>query len=817
MSIYPILEDNVEFFTIETHPSKSYSSRYRRDSNGALIYYTGSNGNLEEVLDNTGSISLYAERSLVEKEAFSFQSGDYRAYQDTSLESLRRDIVLNTSTDKFALMQTYLNGVYATTASLRKQKKLEIIRFEPTVNFTSNTLRKTTITDHLMPYYRPNYITANFNYSNYNSLNFFLGSATSDTEHTIPSSSVLLYPNPQGSSIGVAGVYDSQYGKTPSGSISFDFWINPRYLAGESEDYKAGTVLHLTGAYAISLHTGSYKDQNGISKKFKLSFQVDEGTGPAPSELSTSSSNIFFSDDNVLEYNKWQHVTVRHGGISKNYSGSFVVDGNIVGKFAYDAPNYGLFDTTGSKSPIVLCVGNFYEGVNLLSEFFNTNAALRDGLIELTAGTEDPDFSDFSFAHPLQAEIHDLKIYDRYLSLDDISELQKNAPAIMKDLKFYLPPFFTEESPYRQFVGTYGGVMTTPFFEKDATTTTPFNAELAFSVDGLYMNLENHVRDFATGRYPRLWFLTGSSFEPPNEVVETAEYFLYASGSNAGSNKRRAYTIMPCDHGGWNPNFGFLSGMSGSLKGGRYSNDLGNLSLGNISLRTIVTGTFPTNGVSFTTTLSGAIVDEFLGAGPETMNETPGNDLTVYNRLRNGDSNQVVVFDISNLFYGKKIKPGTIVLTDSRISGSDDKIKLVLRDDGEGNLYRADADGVHATWASIGNVFYEEGLVFIKAPQLFFFGKEGFDISFRGVQNVHNVTYNCMARSLDLISSSNTTWSPDLMYDEELANEPDQRFVYVTGINIHDDNMNIIMKARLAQPVPKKSGDKLLFKLKMSY
>jgi len=65
MSIHSLTEENIEFFTIETHPSKSYSSRLRRDSNGSVMYFTGVNGNLEEVLDNTGSVYVYDNRSPV--------------------------------------------------------------------------------------------------------------------------------------------------------------------------------------------------------------------------------------------------------------------------------------------------------------------------------------------------------------------------------------------------------------------------------------------------------------------------------------------------------------------------------------------------------------------------------------------------------------------------------------------------------------------------------------------------------------------------------------------------------------------------------
>lgn len=821
MSIHSLTEENIEFFTIETHPSKSYSSRLRRDSNGSVMYFTGVNGNLEEVLDNTGSVYVYANRSPVEKEATKPAGSTFSSFEDSSLEALRQSIVRDPSTNKSSSLQVYLSGVHASTASLRKEHKQEIIRFEPTVHFTSNTVRKTLITNHLMPYYRPNVTTANFNFTNYNSVNFFSAShAYASGSNMMPDTSVLLYPNPPLTLV-TPGVYTSQYGHTPSGSFSFDFWINPRYTVGDGETYKAGCLLHLTGAYAISLHSGSYKDKNGRPTKFRMMLQLSSGSNVEPSKAVVNTSNIFMTDDNVLNYNTWHHVTIRHGGSSYNHgSGSFIVDGNNVGNFSFTDDSFGLYNAAESLSPNVLCVGNYYRGVNVLDDFFNTNAALRDGLIELNSNPSDPDFNDFEFSNPLRAEFHDLKLYDKYLNLNDIEALNTAAPTSLSDLKFYLPPFFTEESPNRQFVGDHGGILVTPFFERDGTTTTPYNGELAFSVNGHYMNLENYTRDFASGTYPRLWMLSGSAIEPPSSVVETANYFMYSSGSNAGANKRRLYTILPCDHGNWQPNFDLLKTMSGALAGGRYSNDLGNLDIGHVSLRTVVTGVFGTSAVSFSTSFtseSNPIVVKFLGAGPDKMLETPGDDMTIYNRLRDGDSNQVVVFDISNLFYGMRIKPGTLVITDQNISGSDGAMSITLKDDKHGNLYRGDSFSDHATWASVGNVFYNEGLVFIKAPQLFFFGREGFNISFNGVQNIHTTTYNCYARPNTLLSSSNTTWDSSLQLDEDLANEPDQSFVYITGINIHDDNMNIIMKARMAQPIPKKSGDKLLFKCKLDF
>jgi hypothetical protein len=41
--------------------------------------------------------------------------------------------------------------------------------------------------------------------------------------------------------------------------------------------------------------------------------------------------------------------------------------------------------------------------------------------------------------------------------------------------------------------------------------------------------------------------------------------------------------------------------------------------------------------------------------------------------------------------------------------------------------------------------------------------------------------------------------------------------IYVTGLNIHDDNFNIIMKAHFAQPILKTEADEFVVRLKMDF
>jgi hypothetical protein len=42
-------------------------------------------------------------------------------------------------------------------------------------------------------------------------------------------------------------------------------------------------------------------------------------------------------------------------------------------------------------------------------------------------------------------------------------------------------------------------------------------------------------------------------------------------------------------------------------------------------------------------------------------------------------------------------------------------------------------------------------------------------------------------------------------------------FVYISELNLHDENLNVVAKAVLAQPAIKREGEKLLFKVAFDF
>jgi hypothetical protein len=192
-----------------------------------------------------------------------------------------------------------------------------------------------------------------------------------------------------------------------------------------------------------------------------------------------------------------------------------------------------------------------------------------------------------------------------------------------------------------------------------------------------------------------------------------------------------------------------------------------------------------------------------------------GVPLTILNRTRDPSSNQVTFFDISNLFYGTNIEPGTLTLTDPSLSGSAGAISVTLKDDGYGGLYRADTLGQPAKWNSVGTVYYNEGIIAIKSPHLYHFGKDGYTLTFDGHQPVNTMKLYAMAPANCVNSSSSPNYAPISaslsIYDK------DPQAVYISGIYFHDDNLNVVARANLAQPIMKRYGSRQLYKVAIDF
>jgi hypothetical protein len=771
-------------------------------------------------------------------------------------------------------MEDYMTRVNTRALSFRNDKDLGVFRFDPPYFFNENTEIKNIIKNNLMPAYRIPYQDCDFSYTNYNSLNFF-------TSDSVPSNSVLMYPTPPDSG---GGRTHGRY--VPDGPFSVDFYINPRYQNDAGAAFHAGTILHLSSTLAVSLISGSNIDQFGKSTGFRIMLQMGDSADIAPSLVNVAgldagthhtTDKIFLSEDNSMTHKHWHHVCARWGGsMINNGAGSIRIDESSEDFFyvADDTVTPTISDLAAAgKNPVdVLFVGNFYDGRNDLhdlstiggdvstSRFFYGNYSdnfaddviEHDGLLwgDLTSDITGYDTNTatphnvplvegagtYSFTHPLNAEIHELKLYDRYLYSKEVDAFETSNPEsfiLTGSLLFYLPPSFTKESPARQ-------VLVSPFQEipgyedGGVTTDDPFNVSFSFGVGGHMLNLENFVREFRHGIYPRLFNLTGSMIDSTTVEVDDTAYdddvdgdgtgtsqgtlandFIYATGSL----RKRNLTVLPCDNGLFTPTFSHLvsGSISGSLDGThpmeKFKNSLGNYDITKVSLENLVPKSTLFPGLIQSD--NSEILEAIMGASPENPGVSPGAVLTIFQRTRDNSSNEITIFDISNLTFGNRIEPETFKLYDSALTGSDGKVPMTIRDNGRGSLYRADCLTKQAEWNNVGNIFYAEGIAIIKAPTIPFFGIDQHEVSFKGEQNLHILTVDAKASKRQINNSTNPSFLP-LSASLDTNNE-DNSFVYISGVNFHDENFNIIMRTNLAQPVKKKETDEYVFRVKMDF
>ena len=763
MAFIPITRDHLENVTLVLHPQRHIMS----SSTGGV----------------TGTINLVERPSVFIKNIPEDTQNSPGWSQGQIISSTKAaSLAINQgTTDVSSLMSTYLADVNAQVNPSRNSIFFAPVRYRQPVNFSddyngSPYLMKRIITENLMPFYRHGYSTSDFSCGNYHTLNFFSSSAG-------PNNSAIIYANT--SSLG------RPY--TPDGAFSIDFYINPRYKFSKNEGFVAGTILHLSSTFALSLVSGSSLDNNQLGDGYRLLLQLSQSADTSPSSLDLAAvesglsypNNLaFITPDNSLKHNCWHHVTVRWGTNTRSYgSGSIFIDSS---ETSFAVPSSSRSTKLTSDA---LIVGNYFKGADYTAKFFNSTISPIDGIPLITGFSTDP--VNFTFSNPLQAEIHDLKLYKRFLSSADISKLAAQSNSSDKDLLLYVPPVFSS-------VTNTHDVLVTPFQTVNKVTSSPFNVDMALSVNGFYMNLENFVRDLVTGQSPRLYNLTASMITSSFDM--TADAILYQNRNVA----KRNLTILPNDNGLQFPDFTAIESEASDF----FKNDLGNVSHGIISMRNVASTSSYYAGLP-------ADFNALGGATPEDPTVEISSALTIAQRFKDTGSNLVLIFDLTTLGFGRKIQPGSYTITDINMSGSYGKVSISLSDDNNGTIYRSDCLTPHAKWNSVGNIFYVEGTSMLTNPALALFGKEQFDLTLTGEQRTNVFIVNAPAPSSLINSSSNSSFEPFPV--SENINERENEFVYITGINLHDENLNVIMRANLAQPVAKRNSDEFLFRLKYDF
>ena len=546
-------------------------------------------------------------------------------------------------------LRAFMGGVRKRPSPVKTFKTTSITRFNPKFSTPSEvimsgsaqrdhkqTALKNIIVGSLMPTYKVEYNNPGLLFTNYQSINFFTNGTSPDewesvsTHQRIPTSSVIIYSNFTGSEAaldgstikytygrgpGKSGNIDSVYNSSQrghhlgpyspfNGPFTLSFYINPRYSPKGGNAFHAGTIMHLSSTYAVSLVTGSGTDHTGRTNGFRLMLQLSSSADYPPNEwavYNTSNTPVYADDptkkkkdpykfayltpDNSLRLNNWHHVCIRWGGSTVNEgTGSISIDEKFDRPTRFHFPSGTIATPTwtggnpskdrllASADPDALFIGNFYQGSNKgnseIIRFFNIKACGEEGLFPRPyynetkslghLGTTNPE--EFNFRNPLSAEVHDIRFYRSSLLNEEVISGSKYGPedTTSSKLQLYIPVQFSPNRKNRKYMVTglqtsmrkvvKRSVDTKPApkrFRLNEYIDGPYNIGFAYNTGGHLVNPENYLKDFSREVYPRLLFMTASGiYDPPKDYMAGSTENTSYSGpdkNEALNNQRRTY------------------------------------------------------------------------------------------------------------------------------------------------------------------------------------------------------------------------------------------------------------------------------------
>ena len=171
---------------------------------------------------------------------------------------------------------------------------------------------------------------------------------------------------------------------------------------------------------------------------------------------------------------------------------------------------------------------------------------------------------------------------------------------------------------------------------------------------------------------------------------------------------------------------------------------------------------------------------------------------------------------ISSSVYNKNIVRESVKIFDTALAGTGNVINISLADNGLGLLHRNVCLTKVADWNYVGHILYKEGFATILHPGLENFSQTNYRIEFRSNAEINVYELNLPARATEVNLSRNTSYIENLRLDDSAFNA-DEDFVYITDINLHDKDLNVMATAKLANPFAKKNTDNVLFRIKMDY
>lgn len=167
------------------------------------------------------------------------------------------------------------------------------------------------------------------------------------------------------------------------------------------------------------------------------------------------------------------------------------------------------------------------------------------------------------------------------------------------------------------------------------------------------------------------------------------------------------------------------------------------------------------------------------------------------------------VIHVPKMYYGRKIVPGTLRITDYSLDTS----PTYFVDNSRGLVYREGGSSVSGS----GWIFYDEGLVVLKqevGSGIFTTGSVTLHVEFSGSNVIHSKVMMCRMGPGDVNASNNPSYAVQGANGLP-APRSGKNTTYVTAVGIYNEERQLVAVAKLAQPIRKREEDRIDIRLRL--
>jgi len=683
-----------------------------------------------------------------------------------------------------------------------------------------------------------------YGFTNYNCLGFMSGGNTS-------SKTALVYKD------------DSGTGDFRSFCVSM--FVKPPKVTNDT--FNPATVFHIDNLISVSIVSGSKIDKNENINSFEIVSQLSGSNENRVNEFvySTSSiadnnavysdfsKNVAYTSTDVLEKDNWYNIAV---SVFENQSGEieqkiFVDQLEITGSVSsFSAPfNRGYANSNGDENSEIV-IGNKLDISEEYSEVFID--AYKDYEKYTNLGPENG-IGSLVFESPFFGEVHEIIFSTSQNTNFPIqSFFSRNLSTLSPDLSrnnfnidFYLPVMFSAGriQKMRTAIKKLDGIGI--FASRDLKFAPHENFILSNDLRFPEVNISSFlgaysfnilagdVRDI-NRVYPRC-----IGMESIDDIANDEKYaqgVLDNTSHNAASELSSFFTrnnlIRPADNTGFTPDYEnykrilnktrFPDNLNQSHPGFEtyfLSSSLENEDVSHVLMKNYITGS------NFRNSMSTSMVDLDTYGGTSNLNRTIFFDnnlaldrtsslvMSLKDETGFNHSNLVSVIDIPQMFYSKKIHPGTFEIIDHDLTGSSGMLTYNIKDNGLGTLYRNDSAAPDKR-SKCGLIFYELGVAILTHPAYCLFGKNHYTVKFRGEKDLNVLNVNAHIGKYEFNESVNPSYNSLGKAGSESNNE---EVVMITNIDYLDENLNVVMRSNLSHPVSKREFDEILFRSRIDF